>query len=102
MTRAPGALPTPTVLDYERTLILAIERSNTSWVLAAQIPGLPGVKARRSILVDYGHENHKWFIRFNYFPDGHLDYNVYSAAVRIQVLYLFRLRPQTVQATRQS
>ena len=44
MTQAPG-----TVLDYERTLILAIELSNTSWVLAAQIPGLPGVKAQRSI-----------------------------------------------------
>jgi transposase len=49
MTQAPDALPTPTVLDYERTLILAIELSNTSWVLAAQIPGLPGVKAKRSI-----------------------------------------------------
>jgi transposase len=49
MTQARGALPTPTVLDYERTLILAIELSNTSWVLAAQIPGLPGVKAKRSI-----------------------------------------------------
>jgi transposase len=49
MTQAPGALPTPTVLDYERTLILAIELSNTSWVLAARIPGLPGVKAKRSI-----------------------------------------------------
>ena len=49
MTQAPGALPTPTVLDYERTLILAIELSNTSWLLAAQIPGLPGVKAKRSI-----------------------------------------------------
>src|SRR5271165_604161 len=49
MTQAHGALPTPTVLDYERTLILAIELSNTSWVLAAQIPGLPGVKAKRSI-----------------------------------------------------
>jgi transposase len=49
MTQAPGTLPTFTVLDYERTLILAIELSNTSWVLAAQIPGLPGVKAKRSI-----------------------------------------------------
>ena len=49
MTQAPDALPTPTALDYERTLILAIELSNTSWVLAAQIPGLPGVKAKRSI-----------------------------------------------------
>jgi hypothetical protein len=37
MTQAPGALPTSTVLDYERTLILAIELSNTSWVLAAQL-----------------------------------------------------------------
>jgi len=46
MTQAPG---TGTVIDYERTLILAIELSNTSWVLAAQIPGLPGVKAKRSI-----------------------------------------------------
>jgi len=49
MTQAHGALVTPTVLYYERTLILAIELSNTSWVLAAQIPGLPGVKAKRSI-----------------------------------------------------
>ncbi len=49
MTQIPGALPTPTVLDYERTLILAIELSNKSWVLAAQIPGLLGVKAKRSI-----------------------------------------------------
>jgi transposase len=49
MTRAPGALRIPAVLDYERTLILAIELSNTSWVLAAQIPGLQGVKAKRSI-----------------------------------------------------
>ena len=49
MTQAPGALPSPAVLDYERTLILAIELSNTSWVLAAQIPGLPGVKAKRSV-----------------------------------------------------
>src|SRR5512144_3213692 len=49
MTRAPDALRIATVVDYERTLILAIELSNTSWVLAAHIPGLPGVKAKRSI-----------------------------------------------------
>lgn len=49
MTQAPGALFTSSVVDYEGTLILAIELSNTSWVLAAQIPGLPGVKAKRSI-----------------------------------------------------
>jgi len=36
MTQAPGALPTPTMLDYEQTLILAIELSNRSWVLAAR------------------------------------------------------------------
>lgn len=49
MTQASGAVRIPTVVDYERTLILAIELSNTSWVLAAQIPGLPGVKSKRSI-----------------------------------------------------
>ena len=49
MTQAPGGLRTPVVLDYEQALILAIEMCNTSWVLAAQIPGLPGVKAKRSI-----------------------------------------------------
>lgn len=49
MTQAPGAVSIPSVLDYERTLILAIELSNNSWVLAAQIPGLPGVKAKRCI-----------------------------------------------------
>ena len=43
MTQALG-----TVIDYERTLILAIELSNTSWVLAAQIPGLPGVNGSDS------------------------------------------------------
>jgi transposase len=40
------SFPTP---DYECTLVLAIELSNVSWVLAAQIPGLPRVKAKRSI-----------------------------------------------------
>jgi transposase len=49
MTQAPGALLTPSVPDYERTLILALELSNTSWVVAAQIPGLAAVKAKRSI-----------------------------------------------------
>lgn len=44
MMKAPGALPDPKVFDYERTLVLAIELSHTSWVLAAQIPGLPGLK----------------------------------------------------------
>jgi transposase len=31
----------PAAVDYERTLILAVEVSNKSWVLAAQVPGLP-------------------------------------------------------------
>jgi transposase len=40
---------TDSALDYDRTLILAIELSNKSWVLAAQVPGLPHAKARRTI-----------------------------------------------------
>jgi transposase len=39
----------PIALDYENTLVLAIELSNASWVLAAQVPGLPRLKAKRSI-----------------------------------------------------
>jgi hypothetical protein len=37
-----------TALDYDRTLVLAIELSNKSWVLAAQVPGLPHAKAKRT------------------------------------------------------
>jgi len=39
-------------VDYERTLVLAIEVSNESWVLAAQVPGLPHTKAKRTINPD--------------------------------------------------
>ena len=39
----------PAVVDYERMLILAIEVSNKSWVLAAQVPGLLHTKAKRTI-----------------------------------------------------
>ena len=39
----------PIAVDYDSTLVLAIELSNTSWVLAAQVPGLPRVKAKQSI-----------------------------------------------------
>jgi transposase len=35
--------------DYNETLVLAIELSNSKWVLAAQIPGLPNVKNKRTI-----------------------------------------------------
>src|SRR5271170_3555566 len=43
------AAPIPAAVDYERTLVLAIEASNKSWVLAAQVPGLPHTKAKRTI-----------------------------------------------------
>jgi transposase len=49
ITQTPGSLPHPIVPDYDRTLVLAIELSNASWVLAAQVPGLPRVKAKRTI-----------------------------------------------------
>src|SRR3984957_8272974 len=38
MTQTVAALIAAAV-DYERTLVLAIEVSNESWVLAAQVPG---------------------------------------------------------------
>jgi transposase len=37
---------------YERTLVLAIELSSKTWVLAAQVPGLPQTKAKRTIEPD--------------------------------------------------
>jgi transposase len=39
-------------LQYDRTLVLAIELSNKSWVLAAQVPGLLKTKAKRTIEPD--------------------------------------------------
>ena len=39
----------PAAVDHERTLIVAIEVSNKSWVLAVQVPGLPHTKAKRTI-----------------------------------------------------
>jgi transposase len=36
-------------VDYNRTLILAIELSSKNWVLAAQVPGLPKSKSGRAI-----------------------------------------------------
>jgi len=35
--------------DHNNTLVLAIELSNKSWVLAAQVPGLARVKAKQTI-----------------------------------------------------
>ena len=40
--------PTAAV-HYDSSLVLAIELSNKSWVLAAQVPGLPNTKAKRTI-----------------------------------------------------
>ena len=51
MTQTVAALIAAAV-DYERTLVLAIEVSNESWVLAAQVPGLPHTKAKRTINPD--------------------------------------------------
>lgn len=44
-----AAVLTPAAVDYERTLVLSIEVSSKSWVLAAQVPGLPHTKAKRTI-----------------------------------------------------
>ena len=38
-----------TGVDYDRTLVVAIELSSKNWVLAAQVPGLLQTKARRTI-----------------------------------------------------
>ena len=38
--------------QYDRTLVLAIELSSKSWVLAAQVPGLQKIKAKRTIEAD--------------------------------------------------
>ena len=39
-------------VQYDATLILAIELSSKTWVLAAQVPGLPNTKAKRTIEPD--------------------------------------------------
>ena len=49
MAQESVSITHPIALDYDSTLVLAIELSNTSWVLAAQVPGLPRVKAKQSI-----------------------------------------------------
>src|SRR3954462_14122886 len=48
MTQASSLSPL-IPLDYENTLVLAIELSKTKWVLAAQVPGLLRVKAKQTI-----------------------------------------------------
>jgi transposase len=49
MTQTPIALPHLVAPDHDNTLVLAIELSNKSWVLAAQVPGLTRVKAKQTI-----------------------------------------------------
>jgi len=49
MTQTLTAASKPVALDYDNTLVVAIELSNVSWVLAAQVPGLPRLKAKRSV-----------------------------------------------------
>ena len=49
MFAMPQILDACTTLDYNRTLVLAIELSSKNWVLAAQVPGLPKAKAGRAI-----------------------------------------------------
>src|SRR4051812_4385329 len=44
----PAAVPRFTEADYDRTLVLGIELSSKNWVLAAQVPGLAQVKAKRT------------------------------------------------------
>ena len=39
----------PAAVDYERPLVLAMVVSNKSWVLAAQVLGLPHTKAKRTV-----------------------------------------------------
>ncbi|MBG0808251.1 transposase [Methylosinus sp. H3A] len=43
-----SALPTVAV-DYDATLIMAVETSNKSWVVAAHVPGLGNIKAKQTI-----------------------------------------------------
>ncbi|MBG0807927.1 hypothetical protein IY145_00575 [Methylosinus sp. H3A] len=43
-----SALPTVAV-DYDATLIMAVETSNKSWVEAAHVPGLGHIKAKQTI-----------------------------------------------------
>jgi transposase len=49
MTQSSDSISDPIALNYENTLVLAIELSNANWVLAAQVPGLLRVKAKQTI-----------------------------------------------------
>jgi transposase len=48
MTQMPVPQPAYSSADFDRTLILALEVSGESWVVAAHVPGLSGSKPRRA------------------------------------------------------
>jgi transposase len=54
MTQTPVPQPTYSPADFDRTLILALEVSAKSWVVAAHVPGLPGSKPRRTLFPTTG------------------------------------------------
>jgi transposase len=49
MTQLLTSQSIPAAPDYERTLVLAVDLSDESWVVAAHVPGLPYAKAKRTI-----------------------------------------------------
>jgi transposase len=49
MTQMPVPQPRYCAADFDRTLILALEVSEKSWVVAAHVPGLQGSKPRRTL-----------------------------------------------------
>ncbi len=49
MTQTPVPQPTLSAADFDRALVLALEVSDRSWVVAAHVPGLPAGKPRRTI-----------------------------------------------------
>ena len=50
MAQTPVPQPGYSAADFEHTLILALEVSEKSWVVAAHVPGLAGSKPRRTLL----------------------------------------------------
>jgi hypothetical protein len=45
VTKTTSSL-SPAAIDYDATLILAVETSNKNWVLAAHVPGLGPVEGQ--------------------------------------------------------
>lgn len=50
MAQTPVPQPSYSVADFEHTLIVALEVSEKSWVVAAHVPGLPSSKPHRTLL----------------------------------------------------